>query len=291
MVNFRRSHRGRGSRISRRSPLRYYRSGTPPDKSPFQRASQQKRRGFLTKALDWLVIIIIAAGIVYSLLLRPDPIMAVNSKAYRSTDTYRQATAKTLASLKNRNKLTFDENGLSSALKQKFPEISNVSVDLPLFGQVPTIHITVAQPSLILKAAEGSPSQSEHFIIDAKGVVAGPQSSYPTIKGLPLITDETGFKAQVGRSVLSLSDVNFILTIVAQAKKAGVPIASLSLPKLAQELDLRTTDRAYFVKFYLGGDGLTQSGQFLAARQQFDQTNMQPHQYLDVRVTGKIYYQ
>jgi hypothetical protein len=69
-----------------------------------------------------------------------------------------------------------------------------------------------------------------------------------------------------------------------------VSVSSLTLPKTAQELDLRTKDRPYYVKFYLGGDALLQAGQFLATRRQFDTSNTQPAEYLDVRVEGKIFY-
>ena len=128
------------------------------------------------------------------------------------------------------------------------------------------------------------------MVVDSKGTVIGPSADFPSVKDLPLISDETGFETVVGRSVLSRSDIDFITTVIAQARAAKVPIASLALPKLAQELDLRTTDRKYFVKFYLGGDALTQSGQFLAARQKFDSTKKQPNQYLDVRISGKIFF-
>ena len=289
-MKFRRKNNGRSPNIARRSALSYYRSGPPPAKSPFQRTPRPKRRRYLTKALDWLVVLAVLGGIVYSLLLQPDPSIVLNSTAYHPVEAYRDATAANLKSLKNRNKLTFDEDSLLSSLKQKFPEISDISVDLPLFGQVPTVHIGIAQPSLMLKSAAGSTNATERFIVDSKGTVVGSQSNFPAIKDLPLINDETGFGAQIGRSVLSLSDVNFILSVIAQAKKANIPIASLTLPKLAQELDLRTTDRSYFIKFYLAGDALAQSGQFLAARKHFDQTKKQPRQYLDVRVSGKVYF-
>ena len=241
----------------------------------------------MAKTLDRLVVIVIAAGVVYSLLLRPDPIMTISSQAYHPTNTYRQATAKTISSLKDRNKLSFDEAGLKAALMRQFPEVTDVTVNLPFFGQLPAIHIAVAEPSLILRGTIGS---AEDLVVDSKGTIVGPRSSFSSIKELPVITDETGFKTSVGKAVLSQTDVNFILTILSQTQRARVPVASLTLPKLPQEVDLRTSDRNYFVRFYLGGDALTQSGQFLAARQQFDRTNKQPQQYLDVRVTGKIYY-
>jgi len=40
----------------------------------------------------------------------------------------------------------------------------------------------------------------------------------------------------------------------------------------------------------MGGDALVQTGQFLAARKEFDISKKQPPEYLDVRVSGKIFY-
>ena len=230
------------------------------------------------------------AGIIYSLVLRPNPEIEVNSTAYRSTKTYDEAVTKAASGFKNRNKLTFDKNGLLDKLKTQFPEVAAVRVDLPLVGSRPRVHIEIAEPALILKGAEGTFGASARLVVDSKGTVIGPSADFPSVKDLPLISDETGFETVVGRSVLSRSDIDFITTVIAQARAAKVPIASLALPKLAQELDLRTTDRKYFVKFYLGGDALTQSGQFLAARQKFDSTKKQPNQYLDVRISGKIFF-
>jgi hypothetical protein len=290
MLNFKQKANGPKSKISRRSSLNYYRSAQPPSKSPFQRGAKAKKRRFLSKMIDWLIVFIVLAGVIYSLILRPSPTLTLSSTAYRSAGTYRSAAVSALKSFKNRNKLTFDEKGLSVTLKSQFPEISNVSADLPLFGQVPSIQIEIAKPSLLLQGAEGTVAAAERLVIDSKGTVVGPASNFQSVKNLPLITDESGFEAGIGHSVLSLTDVHFILTVIAQAKQAKVPFSSLTLPKLAQEVDLRTADRNYFVKFYLGGDALTQSGQFLAARRHFDKTDKHPRQYLDVRVSGKIYY-
>lgn len=292
MVNFRLKGRTTSQKTARRSALSYYHSAQPAPKSPFQKNARAKNKKprLLGRLAYWLVIIVILAGFGYSLALRPEPELILSSTAYRSPETYREASVSALKDFQNRNKLTFDEKTLSGALKSKFPEVSSVSVDLPLFGLTPTIHLDIAGPSLVYRGAEGTFGGAERLIIDAKGTVIGPLSEFPSTKDLPLITDESGFEARAGRPILSLSDINFILIVVAQAKKAKVPIASLTLPKQAQELDLRTSDHSYFVKFYLRGDALTQAGQFLAARKQFDEAKKQPSQYIDVRISGKIYY-
>jgi hypothetical protein len=104
------------------------------------------------------------------------------------------------------------------------------------------------------------------------------------------VTDQSGFSANAGQQVMSADSVKFVNALVAQLKHANVPISEIILPPLAQELNLKISDRPYYVKFYLGGDVLQQTGQFLATRKQFSQTNTQPAEYLDVRVPGKIFY-
>ena len=290
MLNFKKREAKPNSKISRRSALNYYRSNQPGTSSPFQRSVKTKKRRLFSRFIDWLVILILLAGLVYSLALKPSPIVVLNSADYRSADKYQQTAAKVLTSFKNRNKLTFDNQALEAELKRQFPEIDSVSINLPLFGQQPTIDLQIAEPALLLKGEEGTFGATARYIVDSKGTIVGPQADFPSIKDLTLVADDTGFAASSGQSVLSPSDISFISTLIVQAKKSKVPIASLTLPKKAQELDLRTTDRKYYVKFYLGGDGLTQIGQFLAARRSFDSTKKQPNQYLDVRVTGKVFY-
>jgi hypothetical protein len=226
-----------------------------------------------------MIILLIVAGLI-NLYLRPEPKIIVSSTVYRPTNIYRTKVEPTFKNFKNRNKLTFDEKNLVASLKQQFPEISQVQVELPILGQTPKVRIDVASPSLVLQG----------LIVDAKGRAIGSLSEFPNIKNLPQVIDESGIKVRTGQSVLSASEVNFILTVVALCQKAQIPIASLTLPKLPQQLDLRTTDRPYYVKFYMGGDALVQTGQFLAARKEFDISKKQPPEYLDVRVSGKIFY-
>jgi len=290
MLNFRSSREERRQRIAGRAALTYYRSSEPSGKSPFRRKVRSKKRRFLSRAIDWLVVLIILAAVIYSLIVRPQPEIIASSNDYHSSEVYQDSAAEVLKKIENRNKLTFDEQDLAYQLKREFPEIAAVRADLPLFGQKPTLYLEIAKPALVLRGAEGTYGAVSRLIIDTKGTVIGPQAEFPGIQNLALVADNTGFTARSGETVLSPSDIGFILTVIAQAERAGAPIASLALPKLAEELDLKTSDRKYFVKFYLGGDALTQSGQFLAARKQFDKTNKQPGQYLDVRVAGKVFY-
>lgn len=230
------------------------------------------------------MIVAVLAAIVYSLIVSTNPKIELDSEIYHPISVYHQAAAAGLNSFHNRNKLTFNDKDLILSLKKQFPEISSVSVDLSLFGKTPKLKFTIAAPSFFIN------SRGVNYVVDSEGVAVDRSTAFPKIKSLPIIIDQTGFSSKGGTQVLSTQAVRFINAVINQAKHARIPIASMTLPALAQELDLRTTDRGYFVKFYLGGDPLVQTGQFLAARHQFDQTGAQPSQYLDVRVPGKVYF-
>jgi cell division septal protein FtsQ len=292
------SRRPLAKKQSRRSPARessapatkYYRSGSISDKSsPFESKKIKQKKYRLGRKLvfgfmDILVVVALLFGLVYSLIVRPDPQISASSLVYRPPSAYRQAVIKQFQILKNRNKITLDDQAIVKSLQAQFPEIASASVELPLLGEIPIVHLSIATPSFFLS------SGGNLYVVDAQGYIADKTINLAGIKNLPTLSDQSGFKVTVGQQAMNTANVSFINTVVAEAKRAKVPISSLTLPALAQELDLRTSDRGYYVKFFLGGDVLQQAGQFLAARHSFDQSGNNPSGYLDVRVPGKIYY-
>lgn len=270
----------------RRSPITtYYRNDSPEGESPFKRrAPKRNLRKYLFGAADIILVMAVVFGLIYSLIVRPEPKLIANSQSFHSLEDYRKGAADQLGRVGNRNKITFNEQTIAKNLQKQFPEISDVQIELPLFSQRPTIRLTISAANFYLN------SQGKSYIIDSAGRAVAYASSLPSIKGLPVVQDNSGFKTSLGQQVLSAESVTFINNVIAQCQHAGINIGSMSLPAVPQELDLRTTDQSYYVKFYLGGDLLEQAGQFLASRNHFDQTHQPPSQYLDVRVPGKIFY-
>jgi hypothetical protein len=271
---------------SRTALSTYYRSETSSaSKSPFRTPPvKRSARRFVFGFLDIIILGLLLAGVIYSLLINPEPKLLISSAAYRDKADYQIAADQIFSDLKNRNKLTFSEDGVVKELKNKFPEISGASVELPFFSQRPTLRLAIAKPSLLLV------NGGQSYVIDSDGIVTGKQADVKNAAGLAKVTDQSGFLARAGRPALSSNDVNFINILVSELKRAKVPIASLTLPPAAEELDLRAADQGYYVKFFLGGEVLRQAGQYLAARHNFQQKGSPPDEYLDVRVPGKIFY-
>jgi len=239
----------------------------------------------LLGAADIVLMILLIIGLIYSLLLKPQAKIVANDFSYRSLAAYSSKITPEFNRLSNRNKISFDEAAVVKSIEKQFPEVQSVRVELPFFSQQPTVWLSVAAPAFKLQ------SGGQSYIVDSQGVVAAKAADLPKLNKLVNINDESGFETGVGKQVISADAVNFIDMVIKQSQHAGVPISGLNLPPLAQEMDLRTVDAPYYVKFYLGGDALTQTGQFLASRHNFTQNPAQaPHEYLDVRVSGKIFY-
>jgi len=271
----------------RRAPItNYYRADkTDSAPSPFRRKQPKtNRRAVLFNIADIILLALIIIGLLYSLILRGDPAIKTDGSEYHSGAVYKSQIAPLFSGFKNSNKLTFDESSVVAAIQAKFPEVRSARVELPFFSEQPVVWLDISPPAFTLINDQSS------YLIDTQGIAVAKSADIPTIKNQITVQDQTGFKAKVGQQILSSDGVSLVNTVIAQAKQAKVPIASLSLPPRAQELDLRTTDQPYYVKFYLEGDALNQTGQFLAARHQFAKSGKSPAQYLDVRVPGKIFY-
>ncbi|MBX4201547.1 hypothetical protein KW803_01465 [Candidatus Saccharibacteria bacterium] len=277
----------RGTKSYKRTQLNTYYKSTkePAETSPFKKKqTKRSHRKILFGATDIILVALLLAGLVYSLVLKPQPKIIASDSSYHSRDVYRSQITPLFNGVGNRNKISFSETSVIEAIQKKFPEVQSARVELPFFSQEPKVWLNISPPAFRLV------SSNQAYIVDTQGVAVAKAEDITNVKGLATLDDQSGFDNKVGSQVLSSQAVAFIDTVIAQTKKAKVPISTLTLPPLAQELDLRTADQPYYVKFYLGGDALTQSGQLLASRQKFSQTKQVPSQYLDVRVQGKIFY-
>ncbi len=266
-------------------PLKsYYRSETGKEAaSPFKKKSAPRRaRRFLFGFLDIILVIVLISGLLYSLLVSSKPKIVLSSTAYHDVSNYQREAERLFSSFKNQSKITFDQNSIAQGMRARFPEIASVDTELPVFSQKATLRLGIAPPSLILK------SGNSNYIVDAQGVIVQ-RISNPSSKKLPVVEDKSGYEAKIGKPVLNADAVNFVKTLDAELRRAKVDISGYSIPPVAQEIDLNVNGQNYYAKFYLGGDVLTQAGQYLAARANFNALNT-PSQYIDVRVPGKIFY-
>lgn len=201
---------------------------------------------------------------------------------------YEAAASKLMAgSIWNKNKITVNTSGVSDGMLKQFPELSSVSVTLPLLSKRPIVYVQTAQPALILATRSGA------YIIDTSGKALLAADKLPagsTLK-LPTVTDQSSLDVQLNHQALTSGNVNFIQTVAAQLAARNVTVESMVLPVGTSELDVKIKDKPYIVKFNLeSGTARQQAGTFLATQSKLQSQNIVPVQYIDVRLDGRAYY-
>ncbi|HCM51513.1 TPA: hypothetical protein DIS56_00015 [Candidatus Saccharibacteria bacterium] len=277
---------------SARAPMTYYRQRSQRPTTTFNNrtSGKAKARTYLSKLNLFMLVALILAGIIFSLIVNPKAKVELDNQIYRQSSEYTTAVNQQFSTVLNRFKPTLNQQAIIHSLQAKFPELSDVIIKLPLYARTPQVKLIVAPPSFILTGAAGTYGEQIKYVVAANGKAVGLAENFPQVTALPVINDQTSLPVKSGEVVLGKDTSQFILSVLAQCQKANVPVASFNLPKGSPEINLRTTDRNYYVKFNVDGDALIQTGQFLAARAQFDQSGEGPKEYLDVRVEGRIYY-
>lgn len=244
----------------------------------------------------WIAIVAVIVCVVYELRLSTDPRIIIvdsnsNTNLFLQSPIYYEKSIQAIlnSSSSNKNKLMINTANLTNKLKNEYPEISNVSIVLPVLGNRPLVYLDPAQPAIILDS-----QSSGDFVLDSTGKVLMDTTDpikLMTLK-LPTVVDQTGYTVKVGDIALPSTYIAFIGSVVSQLQAKQIAIQSINLPSASEELDVHINGVPYFVKFNLNdnSDASQQIGTFLAARQYLSQNNITPSQYIDARVLGRVYY-
>lgn len=255
-----------------------------------KRRRSQRARAFARRLPFILASVAIFASIASELNLGGQPrIVTLAASAthdgklfLRPTYEYQKAATELFhKSLSNRNKLTVDASGISTKLKDDFPELNDVSVALPLLGRRPIVYIQPANPTMILASA------GKEFIIDDNGRAMLDASTVPQLGTLhlPTVTDASSLQIKVGQTALPSTETAFVQTIVSQLQAQHIGIKRMVLPAAANEIDVYISGKPYFVKFNVQNQPLQQVGTFVATMR-----HVSPAHYFDVRIDGRVYY-
>lgn len=201
-------------------------------------------------------------------------------------NTYQIAAHKLFEqSFLNKNKITVNISGISRSLKRQFPELDEVTITMPFFSHRPLVYILSSSPSMVIDNKIGT------YILNNRGIVIKNALQVPqmTHMNLPKVTDNSGLDAEVGKGLLQAEDVKFIVVVFEQLSTLKQKIKSITLPTTANELDVAFSNQPYFVKMNMRGDPKEQVGALMAATSKLKQGS-RPRQYIDMRVSGRVFY-
>lgn len=256
---------------------------TPKRKRSFYDSLRFAIRWALTRAG---LLALIGVIIYWGLMVDPRPKVNVAGKdMYRPDSEYAKVVNSSINRLRDSTKFTFDSNRINANIKSTFPEVESSTVELPFIGRQPVVRVNISAPTLQVINSRG-----ESYIISATGKVVGPAKELSQIKNLLVLKDQSGLPISVGQQILGENQVDFIKVISGQSSKASVRISFMALTSTPQEVDMYLNGKDYFVKFLMSGDPLGQVGTMLATLKYLKSHHITPTQYIDVRVSGKVFY-
>lgn len=256
------------------------------------RALQQRRTpwwlGYLPSFVA-LSTVALAALYVSTLTTSPRIEVIANENhpvVVQELGVYERAAKEELqSSIFSRSKLTINTNAVSNRLKERFPELGEIVVNVPLISRRPIIEVQPATPALIVSGQGGA------FVIDDTGKpVLKASSLVSSAKDLlPVVTDDSGSSIELGKQLITTDLVAFIRQVDAQLKAKQQPIESYTLPALAAELHVLVRGQGYYVKFNTEADARQQVGTYLTVSERLQAEGKVPAEYIDVRVEERAY--
>lgn len=266
----------------------------PKGKETSQTAAVPHRaKRFMRKTSSILLVTGGLAVVVAAMVIAPQPQVKVlgdkNSQFFlQDLEIYKSAAQQIISSTPlNRNKLTFDTSEVSAQMRQAFPELSAVSVSLPLVGWEPTVYVQAFSPSLVLMGGS-----SGDFVIDPDGRAFAPGSLRGSLDKLkvPIVRDQSGLQIEERQIALPSAQVAFISEVYRQLQAKNIDIAGITLPAGEGELEVQVKDKPYIVRFNLYGDAREGAGRYLATASYLKSRQQEPNDYIDVRVDGRVFY-
>jgi len=260
---------------------------------PQSRGSQSRFRAFFSR-LGVLLLIIGLGVVLYAVTsLSGQSSVKVIPNDYqlllRDPAVYQQYADQYLAkSMFNKSKLTINSSGLSKEMTKKYPELAFASVSLPLFSNRPVVNVEAAPVALILTSSSGV------YAIGHNGKTLASTDDIPSVRSirLPKVGDSGGIDITPGQQALSSSNVHFIVNAIKILDAKGLKVTSANINNASSELDININSKAYIIKFNLQSDTpKEQVGTLLATLKQLQKDNIEPSKYIDVRVSGRAYYQ
>lgn len=246
------------------------------------------RLGYLP---SYIALVAVIVAVLYSFWLQPVPRISVISQSgtvYRDSKLYQDEIENIWrSSLLNQTKLTVRSGTIRNDILARFGELADVQIELPLLGRRPAITLTPAKPAMQLISSNGI------FYVSSTGRVMAETTDVTQneLGALPLVRDEGGLNAEVGKIVIPEQQAVFLQKLYAQLTAAKVQVQSITLPgNAANEADVRITGTNYYIKFSTDTDPRQAVGTYLAARDKLEADGATPAEYIDIRVEEKVFY-
>lgn len=271
------------------NPYRYSRPSGKKTRNEQEAGTLKQKTKLLSQIPVILALMVVALSILYSLTLSTVPkvvVLDTGSKAFlQPLSTYQnQGEEQINSSIFNQLKLTINTSKIAGNIKNNHPELSGVTVVVPLISRQPIIEIQPAIAAFISVTPHG------RYVVSDNGVAFYKLKNNQSYQ-YQLIIDNRSVGYNLGVQVLSQDETSFITGVIGQFNSKNIKIQTLVLSQTPYELDITPVGAGYYIKFNLLGNSRLEAGAYFASLKLMKTTNRPlPSQYFDVRVDGRVFY-
>ena len=267
-----------GRMARRRKPRRK----TYSSRQSWQPRSSRRRGPAIPGKIVALVAagLVVAGGIAYLVIL--SPVLAVNqahvegaqtvdAKAVESTAV--GAAESRFGPLVTRSVAMVDTGRVSNELKERFPDISKITVGKRWLNGL-TVKIEERQQALLWQ------SKDQYYLVDRQGTAYA--KSQPRTD-LVSVVDSTGLPVDEGKPVAGSSFIRILERIQQGMKDAGYEVTQFRIPETTFEVQA-VTKQGWYALYDTARNVDTQTAALKTAV-----GASKPAQYADLRVAGRVY--
>lgn len=194
----------------------------------------------------------------------------------------------------NGSKISISTGSIQSQLLEDFPELRSARVYTGLFTRSVLLDIELREPRYVLSLTNPSAvNDLRAFIVDEDGYVMAERrvddKQTVLMERLPMIPIEDQVTSEVAmrERVFNSDTVWFIEEYMRQLKDKEYIVDKIVFPVAANDIHVYVAGEKYYIKLDTSGDVRQQAGAFIATMQ--DDTTSSPDEYVDVRVSGRVF--
>ena len=281
---------------SRNLPVNnYYRSpksNTKPSASKDQNIKERGRGLSLSRIINYLLIIAAIGLVVFATTLTTTPKIDLrkdNAKYYELPVYEKAAQEVAKSNILNRSKFLFQEKDFELKMKQKFPEISQVSSLIPLGGRNLTVVISVSEPFAYVT------NGTDSGIINNEGVLVTKNNQSVPTDLLKLRFTEPQSNFDVGSRILTTDEITTLALLQNEMNslqfldETNASIKDILFNVAQGQIEANLNNKPIYIKLSTFTDAPQQVGGAKATLKELDSKNTLPTKYIDVRVPGRTF--
>jgi len=258
------------------------RFATPNPRTDYSLPRQQLRlRRYVTMVVAVAGISLFVYILFFSNLFKITHVIVQDNKASSIADITAQTNQLLNSSLLGRNIIFMNSGSLAKNLSAKNYQFIQVSTHKHWFHSIKVV-VEERAPTLLWQTGNSI------YILSADGR-AIEQEDEQKPNNLPIIHDDANLPVKLGETIVPTHFIGFVTDVFKLLPKQNLSIQTLSVPVTTNELYVQVSG-GYTIKFDTNRAVEDQLSDLAATLTTLKAQKKQPQEYIDLRVSGKVFY-